>query len=651
MYRANEKFTAVITILLLFTTQFLWAQRSSGQQSAKTTKTSNQIISPFFTGDGGKGMSITIIAPKPIGLTENQNYLPNMVAREFVNIFTTYSAIKPLDYGSLGEQYDILLSGYFDDNSKEILDLGKLHPTTHQMSGNITRTATGFTLQMQITNTNDKMTIASYSGAFTFTELENFTGIRSASLDLIQKMGVVPTERTRTELTKAADINLINGQTALARASTAQRQGTEVAALSYYLQAATYDPSLKEASSRSSILDANITSGNMGDNVRNDIAWRTAWVTRLTETEQYFDSFNKTESMPYTLFYTNEYKQGATNYQNETISISIETYLYGSGVWAISIERSLQAVYNGLNKTGRKETWQLGSWPRRGVTELNAFARRSKSFSVVFELLNDQDKVIGRQTLQTSGSWGINAGNQISIDISSPDRKTLNFQNVSANDITEKMTVRVVSINGIDAGLAAIDGILQIRPITKNEVEKYDKYNFSKGELKGFTNNAARDAEIVINKNKSSFNIPDERILNIPNIIWGDPVLTIADSAFKGLNLTDIEIPNGVITIGKDAFSHNNLKSVTIANSITNINEAAFHNILKTVGNDVNNFIRNITIGSNVVLQGDPFAYRLYHEQLGAWFDNSTFLKAYNKNNKKAGTYSGLKWKYTPPIN
>jgi len=32
--------------------------------------------SPYFTGDGGKGRSIAILAPQASGLAENQNYLP-----------------------------------------------------------------------------------------------------------------------------------------------------------------------------------------------------------------------------------------------------------------------------------------------------------------------------------------------------------------------------------------------------------------------------------------------------------------------------------------------------------------------------------------------------------------------------------------------
>jgi uncharacterized protein (TIGR02145 family) len=102
--------------------------------------------------------------------------------------------------------------------------------------------------------------------------------------------------------------------------------------------------------------------------------------------------------------------------------------------------------------------------------------KRTQDFSVVFELLNNQNKVIGRQTLQASGSWGFGWSEtwrdwknryRPKVSFSSPAKKTVNFQNVNANDITDKMTIRVASANGTDAEIAAKTGSLQIRTFIK----------------------------------------------------------------------------------------------------------------------------------------------------------------------------------------
>jgi len=239
-----------ITVFLLLLSAVCWA----GGNKEKDTNSTQPPTSSYFTGDGGKGISIAILAPKATGLAENQNYLPALIQGEFVSNFTGYSAISVLDRERLDKQYAELLSGYYDDNAQAGLDLGHLTPTDYIMGGNITRTATGYALQMQITKTADKMTVASYSGTCTFVELDNLTGIRRASLELLQKMGVTLTALAQGELIKAETENRVNAQTALARGITAQQRGTVVEALTNYYQAASFDPSLIEAASRASTI-------------------------------------------------------------------------------------------------------------------------------------------------------------------------------------------------------------------------------------------------------------------------------------------------------------------------------------------------------------------------------------------------------------
>jgi len=524
-------------------------------------------------------MSLAILAPKTTGLADNQSYLPSLIQGEFVSNFTGYSAISVLDRQRLDDQYTELLSGYYDENAKAGLDLGRLTPTTHIMGGTITRTATGYQLQIQITKTADKMTAASYSGTFTFVELDNLIGIRRASLELLQKMGVTLTALAKGELTKAAETNRVNAQTALARGVSAK---TEVEALSYYFQAAAFDPSLLEASNRSSILNANITSGNIGDNVRNDIQWRKDWIKRLTETEQYFSNFNRTESLPYTLFYTNEIEQGKINYQNETVTLSVDTNLHGSRIWAAAVEKALQAVYDGLDATKRKDAWELAAWPKQGVTNLNPFTKRSKDFSVVIELLNNRNEVIGRQTLQADGSWEFNLSRRPTVTVSEDDRKTLSFTNVDANKITDNLTIRFVSVNGVNAETAARNGVLQIKTLSRGQWDLYSNYEINNCEIK--------DGVIIKYNGKGG-------AIVIDNNIWGEPgsAMSIGNNAFYGNQLTSVTIGNSITSIGQSAFAINQLTSVTIGNNVTSIGQSAF----------ASNKLSSVTIGNSVTSIGN----------------------------------------------
>ncbi|MCL2179598.1 MAG: leucine-rich repeat domain-containing protein [Treponema sp.] len=546
-------FTIFLSILLIYA-------GCAGSGSSRQADIENQQTMNNYIGDGGAGINIAILTPLSSGFNENQSYLPALIQGEITANFLKYSAVTVLDRQSLDEQYPDLLTWHYSNNIQALFDSGNPEALTHIMSGNITKTSTGYDLQMWITRISDGVMAASYSGSFSSSELDNLTGIRRASVNLLQDIGVTLTSQAQTELTNAADENKIYAQIALAQGITAQKSGTEIEALSFYYQAELFDPSLIEAANRSSMLTAHISSGNIGDNVRNDIAWRREWVERLTETERFFDSFNRKESMPYTLFYiSDEIIQGTINYRNETVNLSIETHLHGSGIWTRSMERVLRTLYDGLNDTGRKEAWQLANWPQRSVTNLNAFSRRSSNFSVAFELLNDQNIVIGRQTLQTEGYWELNRTGRPTINVSADVRRTLNFQNVNANNISNVMTIRIMTINGMDAETAAVNDVLKIRAVPKSEFEANDRFRFYKGMLQGFANNNSRTANLVI-----------------PNSIWGDPVISITEGAFRNNGLTGVTISDSVITIGVEAFANNRITRLHIGSNVTTIANKAF---------------------------------------------------------------------------
>lgn len=146
-------------------------------------------------------------------------------------------------------------------------------------------------------------------------ELENLTGIKTASADLLAQMGITLTDEGKASLMAVANSD-IQSQTALAHGITAQRGGAEVQALSYYFQAASYDAFLTGAASRVNILTADITSGNMGQNIRNDIQWR----ARLVEAEQSYANYLK-QQPHYSLVYDVNIKHGETDYSNNTAPI------------------------------------------------------------------------------------------------------------------------------------------------------------------------------------------------------------------------------------------------------------------------------------------------------------------------------------------
>ena len=543
-------------------------------------------VSPYYTGNGGRGMRLGIIVPESQGLSADQAYLPAMVQGVLVTNISKYSDIWVIDRESLDRIIAETLDLTYEDNL-DIVRLGHVAQVGYMLSGKIIKTSTGYTLQLNVSDTTpNTRTIASYSGNCTVAQLDEHTAIQAAARELLTQMGVQLTAAAVAELNRAGSQQSISAEAALARGITAQRQGTEVMALSYFFQAAAMDPSLLEAANRSSVMSTNISSGNIGDDVRNEILWRRNWVQRLTETEQSFAEFNKTQSMPYTLFYSDEIKRGDINFRNETVVLSMEAYLRPSRAWGrtvgVPMQRTLRAVYDGLRATGRADAWELGGWPRRGVTSLDSFAGRSSGFTIEAELLNERNRVIGRQSFRADGSWGYTydgyapSGVRISDDVS----RTVSFT-VKADDISDRLTIRIASVNGTPAETAARNGVLQIRALPKAEYDFNVKYNnndnsifdFASGEIRGYRGN--------------------ERSLIIT--IWGEPVVSIGNEAFANKQLTSVTIPNGVTTIGYRAFYSNQLTSVTIPDSVTAIGETAF----------ANNQLTSVTIPNSVTSIGN----------------------------------------------
>jgi len=526
----------------------------------------------YFTGNGGKGKSLGVLLPEGQGLPADLSYIPAMVQGSLVTNIKKYSAMSVLDRVALDKTIaETLDPTYKDDLS--IVRLGHVAQVGYMMTGQIRRTSTGYNMQINVTDTNDGKAIASYSGVCTIAELDNLTAIQLASKELLTQMGVSLTQNAVNELSAQRTQNAISAETALARGVTAQKQGTEVAALSYYFQAAALDPSLQEATSRSSVISANITSDNIGANVRNDIEWRKQWIARLTEFEEVFSKLMldvNNSDPPYTLFYSTGIEQGTINYQTETANLSIPINLRANGVWLRSIAQSANKVYTelntGLNATKKRTDWGLANWPGQSLTKTNAFSSQKQyDFSIVFELVNEQNKVIGRQTIKLTPSYSFtrNRDNQIGVTFAENTFNTVTFNAVNANDISDNLTIRIASVNGTSPQNARFQ-ITAVSDQVWQEYRKNGRFIVRNGVVLGFDG------------------IPYGYLV-IPDTvnIWGETsvITSIGAEAFLSKKIVRVYIPKSVTSIGNKAFGNNpDLTSVTFEGKIAieNFGDNAF---------------------------------------------------------------------------
>jgi len=188
-------------------------------------------------------------------------------------------------------------------------------------------------------------------------------------------------------------------------------------------------------------------------------------------------------------------------------------------------------------------------------------------------------------------------------------------------------------------------GVLQIRAITRDEFDSNNQWRFAKGEIQGFTNNTAKTNNLVI-----------------PDTIWGDPVIYIGREAFKNAGLTSVAIPNSVISIGREAFIDNRLTSIRNGNGVTSIGAGAFKNafgamvkseVIPILGVIIDS-PKELIIPNNVTSigeeafgfhqQGVPWERLIQCINIGANVaigkGATGFWELYNKNGKKAGTYT-----------
>jgi uncharacterized protein (TIGR02145 family) len=408
--------------------------------------------SPYYAGDGGKGIRLAVLEPVGKGLSADEQWVLSLVQGSIAGDFNKFSAMTIIDRQNMEKifaEWKESMSGSYSDADR--VKIGNLANASHILTGSISKIKDAFMLELAVTDVASGVRRASYSPTqVSLAGLENLSAVKAASADLLKQLGVGLTNAALGELTRTANAARLQAETMLARGIAAQRQGTEVAALSYFFQAAALDSSLFEASSRSLVMAANISSGNIGADARNDIAWRKNWMARLKETEETFRKMIDAADPPYSLSYFTNIRKEKIDYEKETIDLGIEIAMSANKVWFNAMDRSLgaaDAVLDGLNNTKKKREWGLDGWAE------NFRSRSYKQYyiTVVFELVNEKGRAIGSQSVKLNPDFGFTSENNDSKMVTyfnEYHQETVYFKAIKADDVSNSLTIRIVSVNG-----------------------------------------------------------------------------------------------------------------------------------------------------------------------------------------------------------
>jgi uncharacterized membrane protein (UPF0127 family)/TolB-like protein len=341
-----------------------------------------------FTGSRGRGTSLAVLVPSASGLSSEQNYLPTMVQGVLVGNFAKYSAITVIDRQTLEKTLRETESGIYR-NEADYGRLGEVANVDYALTGNITKTGAGYAMQIQVMGTgknNIGVTKASYSGSCTIAELDNFTGIRRASMELLTQMGVNLTNSAKSELSSAGQTNYVNAQIALFQGIIVQRSGNTVETMARFYEAVVYDPSFSEAATRANTMSASIRTGSLGENIRNDIAWHDEWGKILNDATKYILTHPPVIAQ---VVYEPTLIQGKIDYDKKTVDFGF--FIDVIGVRYPPAYLKMEADLNaGLAVTGRNKDWNYRPFSLGEVWRQNA----TLQINFAAQLVNSAGKII-----------------------------------------------------------------------------------------------------------------------------------------------------------------------------------------------------------------------------------------------------------------
>jgi len=408
-----------------------------------TSSSSGTSSAQKFTGNGGRGMTITVLELEPQGLPVAQNYIPAMIQGIMVGDFLKFSAMTVQSRLSLDEALKEAKTGNDIDYAK----LSEVSNVEYALTGAITLSESGYDLQLQVIRIGVNATgstIATYYGFIAEDELNTFVGIRRASLEILTQVGVNLTGRARDEIVTVEREAHVEAHTALSKGIVAHRTGHTIEAMVRFYEATLLDPSFAEAEERAESTASSIRAGVIGDNFRSDIVWRDAWVALVNSATRFMLA-----NLPVVarVVYNPDLIQDNIDYDRRTAEYVFYASIVDSPDYPPAYLKVMSDLNMGLEATGRNNAWNISR-----LTPVSVWNSGSNNLGIQIrgELINSEGKVIGRFTRDSSSRTGDMSFGEARISTINADNDYFKLSfSVAADDITNDLTINLTSTGSV----------------------------------------------------------------------------------------------------------------------------------------------------------------------------------------------------------
>ena len=311
----------------------------------------------YFTGDGRKDLKIQVENPELKNIGDESAWLPEFVVNTISDGIAKYSNIEIVDTHNAQKVADAQRR---DENANfsdtEIVEAGNFSVAKNVLLVSITGKNTSYALSIRINDKEKNVSIAAHNKPnCSYEDLESGKALTEAVEDLLGQLKVELTSEGRKALLEVGTVKStasIAAQKLVAQGTVAQQKGSNVEALSYFIQTATSDDSLERALKAMSNGSQIIAAGDFGTKARNLIQRRNEFKQLIATTKSYFE-----KNIPYLIVYDPNLQMGKINYEKETFDMSVSVAV----VKDIEKEKIYKNIIQAYESEMDSKNWGLDS--------------------------------------------------------------------------------------------------------------------------------------------------------------------------------------------------------------------------------------------------------------------------------------------------